>query len=82
MDSCIAMEELRTKLINALNSSGLSIGAAFFILRDVYHVLNESYQAAYQKELKDRELMDNISTEEIPLVTEKEVTENGEQNND
>lgn len=82
MDSCIAMEELRTKLINALNSSGLSIGAAFFILRDVYHVLNESYQAAYQKELKDRESMDNISTEEIPLVTEKEVTENGEQNND
>ena len=82
MDSCIAMEELRIKLINALNSSGLSIGAAFFILRDVYHVLNESYQAAYQKELKDRESMDNISTEEIPLVTEKEEMENGEQSND
>lgn len=82
MDSCIAMEELRTKLINALNNSGLSIGAAFFILRDVYHVLNESYQAAYQKELKDRETMGNISTEEIPLATEQEEVENGEQNND
>ena len=73
---------MRIKLINALNSSGLSIGAAFFILRDVYYVLNESYQAAYQKELKDRESMDNISTEEIPLVTEKEEMENGEQSND
>lgn len=85
MDSCIAMEQLRDNLIDCLNNSGLSVGAAFFVLRDVYHVMNETYQTTKQNELRNIQNNTNVQTEEVDLSTFEEieeVTENEKQNND
>lgn len=79
MDTCINMEEFRQKLIHTINTCGLSIGAALYIYKDVYHVLEASYQNTLKDELNSNPLTEEA--EEIDLVHE-EVAENGEQNND
>lgn len=81
MDTCINMEEFRQKLINAINTSGLSIGAAFYIYKDVFHTLEASYQDTLKKEVETSTISEEI--EEVNLIPEdEEVTENENQNND
>lgn len=76
MDTCSNFEALRNKLISTLNSSGLTIGGALFVLKDVYNVLFLSYQEELQKEQNKQ----NNFVEEliVPMTEEEEEVENGE----
>lgn len=81
MDTCTNIESLRNALIQALNSSGLTIGAGLLVVKDVYNTLYLSYLEELEKE-KNRQ---NFTQEKvvIPFAEETvEVTENDEQNND
>ena len=80
MDTCSNFEALRNQLISTLNSSGLTIGGALFVLKDVYNVLFLSYQEELQKEQNKQ----NNFVEElvVPMTENEEEMENGEQNND
>ena len=81
MDTCVNMEAFRQALIKAINSSELSIGAAFYIYKDVLHTLEASYQDTLKREIETSSISEEV--EKIDLVPdEEEVTENGEQNND
>lgn len=46
------MEELRLKLIEACNQSGLPLEAVLFVVRDVYRDVNETYQN-YKKQQEE-----------------------------
>lgn len=52
MDTCISIEQFKNNLFKTINECGLSIGAAFFVMKDVYNVLAQSYQEALKSELE------------------------------
>ncbi len=81
MDSCSNMEGLRLALIGAVNSSGLTVGAALYIVKDIYNTLYISYLDEIQKE-KNRQSAE-VEEQIVPtMYEEEEVTENGNENND
>lgn len=60
------MEELRLKLIDDLNSSGLPLEAIMFVVRDVYRDVQEAfkdYQIQKAKMPKQEESIKDIETE-------------------
>lgn len=52
------MEELRLKLIETCNKSGLPLEAVLFVVRDVYRDVNETFET-YKKRNKEDEENDN-----------------------
>ena len=78
MDFCFRMEALRNALIQILNESGLSVGAAFFVLRDVHNTLYLSYLDEIKRETESPSKEEKHET----TIDLAEVMENGEQNND
>lgn len=79
MDTCVNMEAFRRALVQEINSCNLSIGAAYYILKDVCKMLEASYQETLEKELKTATT--TVETEVVDLVpNEEEVTENVENN--
>lgn len=84
MDFCTNIEALRKELINIVNGSGLTIGAAYLVVKDVYNMLYLSYLEEIEAE-KHRNLNPQHEEKIIPAVMpeeSKEEMENGEQNND
>ena len=83
MDLCINMEALRLALIREINNSNLTIGAATFVVKDVYNTLYLSFLEEKDKELYNKNI--KIEHEEVQFeepIQVEEVMENGEQNND
>lgn len=62
------MEELRLKLINDCNASGLPLEAILFVVRDVYRDAQESYQ----KYLAQQEAQKTAEATELKAEEEKE----------
>lgn len=82
MDLCINMEALRLALIREINNSNLTIGAATFVVKDVYNTLYLSFLEEKDKELHNRNI--KVEHEEVQLdeFVPKEETENENQDND
>lgn len=59
------MEVFHQALIDLLNKSGLPIGAAYFIIKDVLHELEVGYFKSVKKE---QESKPEETTEEISLM--------------
>lgn len=57
------MEELRIKLINTINESGLPIEAALFVVRDVYRDIGEMFRKI-KEEAEKASSEDNNNNEE------------------
>ena len=81
------IEQYRRQLISLTNNSGLSVGAAYYVLKDVYRDMESLYYKSIQEELKIKP--EDEHEEEVifvPPVSEGEVKEamenNDEQNND
>lgn len=51
MDTCLAIEQYRQKLIEITNNSSLTIGAALYILKDFIHVVEADYMQALRREM-------------------------------
>lgn len=58
----IQIEETRKTLVNDINNSGLPVGVALYILKDVMHELENAYNTVIQREYQN--LMDNDIEEE------------------
>lgn len=80
MDSCTNMEAFRQSLIKTVNSCGLTVGGALFVVKDIYNTLYVSYLEELQKEQTRKTSSTEI--QEYQVNPEEEVVENGEQNND
>ena len=99
MESCLRMEQFRKNVIKEVNNSQLTIGAAYFIMKDVLNELRFMYVEEVEKD-KAR-IQQPLTKEEVTPVVEfedeqgekhlypladltdiKEVTENGNENND
>lgn len=50
MDLCTDMQAFHDKLIDEVNHCGLTVGAALFIVKDVYNILYLEYLKEQQKE--------------------------------
>ena len=75
------------ELIKLINSCGLTVGTAYFVVRDVLHDLEKSYlDCAYretQAENKTTETHTFIVTDpQENTIEQKEINENGESNTD
>lgn len=82
MDLCINMEALRLALIREINNSNLTIGAATFVVKDVYNTLYLSFLEEKDKELHNRNIKVEYEEVQLDKPIPEEVTENDEQNND
>lgn len=85
IDSCQQIEKLKEKIISALNNSGLTIGCAYYILKDVFLNMEREYLKALEleqnedqtlqtevKELDDITSIDNFEEKEFDLEDETE----------
>lgn len=82
MDNCVTIQRYKQALIDITNSSELTIGCAYYIAKDFFNSLEHSFFAELQRESVESPVRETV---EIPLQEmeiKKEVTENGEQNND
>lgn len=82
MDSCLNIKALQEALIDNLNNSGLTIGAALFVLKDVYNTLYLNFLEELENEKKGLNNKTCNKTIDIPMMEIKEDENNGEQNND
>lgn len=93
MESCLRMETFRKEIIKTVNSSNLTVGAVYFIMKDVLNELRSMYLEEIEKD-KERIKKPMVQEEVIPLVeiensdgtktmaTLEEVSEYENQNND
>lgn len=86
MDTCISIEQFKNNLLQTINECGLSIGAAFFVMKDVYNMLAQSYQETLRSEL-NRMKEGTQEKEETLLIPinppqEEAISEEGEINYD
>lgn len=72
MDFCMQFEKLRNDLIEAINNSNLTIGAAFYVFKDVYSEIGILYKETLNKEASGENIKEE--KEEIPLVELKNET--------
>lgn len=68
MESTLGCELFKEKLYEIINSSGLTIGSAYFIFKDVYRDLENVYNQQIEKE-KENLKNGNDGTEEVILNT-------------
>lgn len=61
------MEVFHEQLIQLINNSGLTVGAAYFIVKDCLHELEVGYHKAI---FNERNSSTETTTEEIPLTNE------------
>ncbi len=54
-------EVLRQQLIYTIQNSGLNIGAAFFILKDVFHEVEALYKNTVEAELDEKKQENNAN---------------------
>lgn len=54
-------EILRQQLINTIQNSGLDIGAAFFILKDVFHEVEALYKNIVEADLNEKKQENNAN---------------------
>lgn len=47
------MEELRNKIINAINESKLPVDCIYYLIKDVYREVADLYQLSMQKQEKE-----------------------------
>lgn len=80
MDYCINIEHLRAQLIHDINNSGLTIGCATLVVKDVYNTLYLSFLEEKEKEMCRPPIQEKELTQAMNL--QQEVTENENQNND
>lgn len=92
MDDYNTIETFKNNLIMLINNSHLTIGCAYYVLKDVYKDVERAYMATQRKanssisqgEMEIPPMIEDGGTtvEEIAPQDFKEVTENDEQNND
>lgn len=82
MDLCTSMDLLRKTLIDSINRSGLTVGAAYYVVKDVANLMHLTYLEEMDKEAKGANQREIVETYDIPMPEMKEEMENGEQNND
>lgn len=56
MDECLTMEQFRQNLAKTVNSCGLTVGAAYYVFKDMYNEL----RTLYEKEMaNEKEAIEN-----------------------
>lgn len=79
MESALACELFKEKLYDNINSCGLTIGAAFFIFKDVYKDLENIYKEQIEKE-KENLKNGNDGIEEVILDSPGNISIEKEEN--
>lgn len=82
MGSCTNMEAFHQNLLQLVNNCHLTIGEAYYVIKDVCNELHILYIKEIQNEQKAPQ--ETVEQDFVPFVEEdkEEVMENGEQNND
>lgn len=66
------MENLRKQLVDAINNCGLPLEAAYYIMKDVYRDLSDTYES-YLKQQEAQKEAESASEKELENVEEEEV---------
>lgn len=53
MDSCINIERFKNALFDLTNNCELSVGTAYFIIKDFYNEMEKTYIKSYKDELNN-----------------------------
>jgi hypothetical protein len=83
MKNCSNLEAFRENLLHLVNNCHLSVGEAYYVLRDVMNELRFVYTEELYKEQMAKEPEVEVEKEFISLEPEKEEEMNdGDENND
>lgn len=76
-DTITAIESFKNNIINIINDSCLSVGCAYYVLKDILLKLQDTYYETYQNEQKNLEQEITETTEQIPLfeINEENIVE-------
>lgn len=61
--NCI-IEQFRKKIFNEINTSGLPVGVAYLIIKEMYLMLEKEYQLSIEKEKSEMNKSIKISIDE------------------
>lgn len=75
MESCLRMEQFRKNVIKEVNNSQLTVGAAYFIMKDILNELRFMYMEEVEKD-KAKIQKPMVKEQVTPLVEFED--ENGE----